>query len=54
LVSEYKNEVTFNGIVQSYPTMLFIDKNGVVRHIKVGVKIEENLFDVLKEIILSI
>ncbi len=53
-------ETTFHNVISAYPTLLIIDKKGVVRFVKVGVNYNndisntEDVFETLKKEILKI
>jgi hypothetical protein len=42
-------ETTFNNKIKAYPTLFFLDKNGIVRLIKIGVQIDENIYETFKK-----
>ena len=42
-------ETTYKNKIKAYPTLFFLDKNGIVRLIKVGVNIDENIYNTFKK-----
>lgn len=42
-------ETTYKNKIKAYPTLFFLDQNGIVRFIKVGVNIDENIFNTFKK-----
>ncbi len=42
-------EITYNGAINAYPTLFFLDQNGIVRFIKVGVNRDENIYETFKK-----
>ncbi len=54
LVKDAAWEITYHRIINTYPTLLLIDKNGIVRYVKIGVNIDEDVFETLKNEILKL
>jgi thiol-disulfide isomerase/thioredoxin len=53
MVKENKKEVTFNNMIDTYPFMFFIDKNGTVRSIKIGLSPNEDIYTTISELIIK-
>jgi thiol-disulfide isomerase/thioredoxin len=58
LAKNNRKKVTFNGIINAYPTIFFIDTNGIVRSVHSGIRKDETdyfktLSDIVEEIINS-
>ena len=51
LMSHAEDIFTFNGVIEAYPVLLIIDKNGIVRKVKTGIEKDEDAFETLYKMI---